>query len=296
MERPAPDGAPHGEVAEDPLRHAHLWSLPDGTGLHAPRGQLVREEGTGRACCHLCGRWFRSLGSHLRAHGWTAEAYREAMGVCATHPLTAPDVSSAIAARQSRAYRRDPEVRARLAIGQDLARTGELGRSAADGEAYARDRSPRTEARNDALHRGRQTAARRRAGELRVRLTALGYRDLSTYLRDAHGAGTTLEELAAATGLGRARLREAMVEAGVTPRRQGFNRPDARRSRARTADAVAAARVGTDDLLGWLVRRRDEGLTLDRLGTAVGRSGRWVRWRLERAEDLTTAQRQARGA
>ena len=36
--------------------HAHLWSLLDGTGLHAPYGQLVIESGTGRVCCHLCGR------------------------------------------------------------------------------------------------------------------------------------------------------------------------------------------------------------------------------------------------
>ena len=46
--------------------HAHLWSLPDGTGVHAPYGQLVAEADTGRICCHLCGRWFISLGSHLR--------------------------------------------------------------------------------------------------------------------------------------------------------------------------------------------------------------------------------------
>lgn len=64
--------------------HAHLWTLPGGTGLHAPYGQLVRDPTTGRVCCHLCGRWFRSLGSHLRRHGLSATSYREAVGLCRT--------------------------------------------------------------------------------------------------------------------------------------------------------------------------------------------------------------------
>lgn len=55
-----------------PVRHAHLWVLSDGTGLHAPPGTLTRDDETGR----LCGRWFRSLGSHVRAHGYTADTYR----------------------------------------------------------------------------------------------------------------------------------------------------------------------------------------------------------------------------
>lgn len=285
-----PDASAPGVPAS--ADHQHLWSLPDGTGLHARRGQLVREEGTGRACCHLCGRWFRSLGSHLRAHGWTAAAYREAMGLCATHPLTSPDLSSAIARRQSRAYRQDPQVRSRLAVGQDLARTGELRRLVRDAPgagADVRDRPQQVEIRHDALRRGRETTARRRAAELRARLDALGARDLATYLRDAYCAGATIEELASTTGLGRTSLLAAMVEAGIAPRPQGFNSVTARRSRARSADAAAAARVGTDDLLAWLVRRSGEGWTLAQLGAAVGHSGRWVRWRLERAGGVTIA-------
>lgn len=70
-------------------RHGHLWSLPDGTGLHAPPGRLVIEEGTGRVCCHLCGWWFTSLGIHVRAHGYTAGTYRQAMGLPRGSALTA---------------------------------------------------------------------------------------------------------------------------------------------------------------------------------------------------------------
>ncbi|MGH3789056.1 MAG: MucR family transcriptional regulator [Pseudonocardiaceae bacterium] len=104
--------------------HCHLWSLPDGTGLHAPYGQLVVESGTGRVCCHLCGRWFVSLGGHLRRHGHTAESYRAAMGLCRGRPLVAAYLSQSIATRQSEAYRRSPALRARLAVGQELSRTG----------------------------------------------------------------------------------------------------------------------------------------------------------------------------
>ena len=79
--------------------HGHLWSLADGTGLHAPYGQLVVESGTGRICCHLCGRWYVALGGHLRAHGHTADSYREAMGLCRSRPLVAEALSRSIAAR-----------------------------------------------------------------------------------------------------------------------------------------------------------------------------------------------------
>ncbi|MBV9729784.1 MAG: MucR family transcriptional regulator [Pseudonocardiales bacterium] len=79
--------------------HGHLWSLSDGTALHAPYGQLVTESGTGRVCCHLCGRWYVSLGGHLRTHGHTADSYRETMGLCRSRPLVAEALSRSIATR-----------------------------------------------------------------------------------------------------------------------------------------------------------------------------------------------------
>lgn len=117
----APPESPRGV-----LTHGHLWSRPDGTGLHAPAGELVLEAGTGRICCHLCGRWFVSLGSHVRRHGCTAASYREALGLCRSRPLVAAVLSRSIATRQGAVYRRSPALRARLAVGQQLAKTGEL--------------------------------------------------------------------------------------------------------------------------------------------------------------------------
>jgi hypothetical protein len=95
-------------VVRHESQHARLWSLPDGAGLHAPYGELVVEPGTGRVCCHLCGRWFVSLGGHVRRHGYTADSYRKAMGLCRSRPLVAEALSRSIATRQRLAYQRCP--------------------------------------------------------------------------------------------------------------------------------------------------------------------------------------------
>ncbi len=47
----------------------------------APLVRLLVVDGGERVLCHLCGRAFAMLGAgHLRQHGWTAAAYREAFG------------------------------------------------------------------------------------------------------------------------------------------------------------------------------------------------------------------------
>jgi len=78
-----------------------------------------------------------------------------------------------------------------------------------------------------------------------------------------------------------AELRDEVVATGITVRAPGDTTAVGRRSRAVTADAEAAARLATDDLVGWLRHRRTDGWSRTRLGTAVGHSAQWVRWRLE---------------
>jgi hypothetical protein len=65
-----------------------------------------------------------------------------------------------------------------------------------------------------------------------------------------------------------------MTEAGITARPTGRNTPAGKRSRALAAD-----------LSLWLRQRRLEGWTLGRLGAAVGHSGHWVRWRIDKAAE-----------
>lgn len=270
--------------AEDGHRgtHAHLWTLPDGTGLHAPYGQLVRDPETARVCCHLCGRWFRSLGSHLRRHGYTAAGYREALGLCRTRPMTSDDVSEAISRRQAEAYRHGPELRSRLAEGQQMARSGQLAWRARG--AVGREPAPELAAvRREALRRGRQTLARDCNDVVQARLAELGGSDLGEYLRATYAAGAGLADLRAATGLGTLRLREAMTAAGIVIRRPGDTTPAGRRSRAQASERSAAARVGTDDITDWLAERYAAGSSLSALAEAVGHSWHWVRWRLPAA-------------
>lgn len=256
--------------------HGHLWSSAEGTGLHAPHGELAREDGTGRVCCHLCGQWFRALGSHVRVHGYTAAGYRAEMGLGTRTALTAPEISAGLSARQASRYRASVEVRAAFAVGQAMARTGELGQRSAAARA-AGDRPQRRSARRYALERGRATVAARREEELARRL---GTASLPDHLRRRYAEGASMETLAEESGLGRDRLRQAMDAAGIARRAPGDTSPAGRRSRAVRADAAAAARVGVEDLTGWLARQRAAGRTYTELARAVGHSPPWVRSRL----------------
>ncbi|HJT05083.1 MAG TPA: MucR family transcriptional regulator [Pseudonocardiaceae bacterium] len=195
--------------------HAHLWSLPDGTGLHAPYGQLMAEPASGRICCHLCGRWFVSLGSHLRQHGHTADSYREAMGLCRSRPLVAAALSRSIASRQSAAYRRSPTLRAHLAVGQELSRTGQLARLASTARS---GQAPweLAQVRRATLDAGRITMAAQRDRALAHRLRALGFDDLASYLRHAHASGASLRRIARTTRMGWSRMRRELDAAGIT--------------------------------------------------------------------------------
>ncbi|MGH3767535.1 MAG: MucR family transcriptional regulator [Pseudonocardiaceae bacterium] len=194
--------------------HGHLWYAPDGTGLHAPYGQLAVEPGTGRVCCHLCGRWFISLGGHLGKHGHTAESYREMMGLCRNRPLVAENLSRSIATRQSRAYRRSSALRAQLAVGQELSRTGQLATLASTAHS-ASQRPELARLRRAALDAGRMTRAAQRERELGRRLRALGFDDLAGYLRHARAAGESLRSISKVTGLGWVRLRRELAVAGI---------------------------------------------------------------------------------
>jgi hypothetical protein len=195
--------------------HDHLWSLPDGTGLHAPYGQLVIEDGTGRVCCHLCGRWFVSLGSHVRRHGYTANSYRQVMGLCRRRPLVAEVLSHSIATRQRAAYRHSPALRTRLSVGQELAKTGELALLAS--AAHPSSQPPElTRLRRAALDAGRATRSAARDRALAERLRELGFPDLASYLRHAQATGMSLRSLAKTTRLGWARLHRELAATGIT--------------------------------------------------------------------------------
>lgn len=180
-------------------RHAHLWQLPDGTRLHAPVGELRRDPDTGAVCCHLCGRWFQALGSHLRVHGYTADEYRSAFGLYRSRPLTASMLSAAWSERTRVAYAGSPRLRRQLAPGRALAASGELNRRARAGLAGG-EPAQRHEEQQRRLAAGRATRTRRAEQAVAGRLSALGAADLACYLRTAYAGGANLDQLREATG------------------------------------------------------------------------------------------------
>lgn len=261
--------------------HLHLWTLADGTGLHAPYGHLVRDTDSGRVCCHLCGRWFVALGAHVRVHGYTTDVYRTAMGLRSSQGLVAASLSGQLRRRQAARYEADAEVRQALGIGQAMARSGQLAWRRRAPTASQPEPAQRVRERGEQLAAGRASQDAARHQQLAGRLAALGAKDLPSYLRSAYAEGASLDTLAGATGMGWAQLRKALAEAGVQVRPTGINTTEGKRSRALTADARAAAQLGVADLHGWLRDRHAEGWTLVQLGRAVGHSSHWVRWRLD---------------
>jgi hypothetical protein len=272
-----------GGIGADGSGHGHLWVLRDGTAAHAPPGVLTRN-GDGQVACHLCGRWFNHLGLHLRRHGWSADEYREAVGLSLHAPLCSRQLSGEISVRQQHAWDQDPAMRARLDFGHELARSGDLARFAVDA-AHERETTGRTPpatraARGAALAAGRDTTRRERQDQLAQLITDSGALDLPDLLRSAYTDGATLESLAQLTGLGRRRLREALTAAGVTIRRTGRNVPASKQRRSQLVDARVADHVGTTDVRSWLIKQRESGFTLAALARQTGRSIPWVRSRL----------------
>lgn len=278
------DPAPVGPHPTGPAgSHLHLWALADGTLLHAPPGQLSVCPDTGALACHLCGRWFVSLGSHLRVHGHTADTYRADLGLRTTVSLVAAPLAAQLRRRQRTAYREQERVRAQLSPGQQLARSGQLAWRRRAVEATRPEPAQRVTERAAALAAGRATQRQARAARLAALLADLGEPDLGSYLRSAYAAGASLDSLGRRTGLGSARLRRALDDAGVQLRPGGVNTAAGKRSRARDAEARAALVLGVPDLRGWLRARRAEGASLAELARAVGHTSHWVRWRLDDA-------------
>lgn len=65
--------------------------LADGTPYFAPLGEMAYDSDEDRVQCHLCGGWFRIVGSsHLISkHGWSVAEYRRQFGLLAEDPTCA---------------------------------------------------------------------------------------------------------------------------------------------------------------------------------------------------------------
>lgn len=176
--------------------------------LAVPTGVVVRDGP--HVQCHLCGGWYRSVLAHIRVHGWDQRAYREAFGLERREPLEGEITRR----RRSDALRLrrvvDPTVRAGCEAGQELARSGDLTRAAA--EAARGRRQPEQRRRKTLLTlagispEARAAGARRHA-DTRLRRTAaeaagrLGHPDIGSLVRYRVEAGHSLARISRDAGL-----------------------------------------------------------------------------------------------
>ena len=103
--------------------------LADGTPFYAPIGEVLVADA--RVTCHLCGRSFRSVTAHLRAHGWSKERYCTAFGLERTQSLEGHETRKLRSAAFAARLIFEPAVREGSAAGRARARAGELARDAA---------------------------------------------------------------------------------------------------------------------------------------------------------------------
>lgn len=55
-----------------------------------PEGELVYADDGAKVQCHACGRWYGSLVTHVRTHGFDAARYKERYGLARSASLLSP--------------------------------------------------------------------------------------------------------------------------------------------------------------------------------------------------------------
>jgi hypothetical protein len=211
--------------------------------------------------CHLCGRSLRSVPAHLRVHGWTAGAYREAFGLERGQSLEGPDTRKLRAAAFTSRLLFESAVRDGSAAGHKRARAGQLARDAA---AAAKGRRFPEQRRTKAL---RVLAAippeviaqanKERARRHLFRIAALvaqqhGYPDFGAFVLDQVTGGASLAAISRQAGLGKdwlSRHLPVIDPAVAAAARQ--RRPD----RLDVRWLPALARLGFPDVASYLHQR-----------------------------------------
>ena len=183
--------------------------LADGTPCYAPIGEVVIVDGS-LVICHLCGRQLRSVTAHLKAHGWTKEAYCEAFGLERGQSLEGPQTRKLRAAAFTARLVFDASIRDGSAAGRDRARAGELARDAA---TAARGRRIPEQRRRKALRslaavspvavaQANSGRARRRLAEVAAAAARqAGHPDIRTLVLTRAAGGASLAAISREAGL-----------------------------------------------------------------------------------------------
>jgi hypothetical protein len=259
----------------DPERRP-LGTAADGTAYFAPIGEVVAEGDF--VMCHLCGRWLRSVTTHLRSHGWTKVGYCEAFGLERGVSLEGSATRKLRAAAFSARLIFDPAVRAGSERGQARARSGALAQAAA---AAARGRPLPEQRRRKArvaqagrpwpasADANRARAARHLASVAATAAAQGGYADIGALVRARTAEGASLAAIS----------REAGLHKDWLSRHLSRLDPDAAAvARTRTADAddrwlPVLAKLGFADVARYLrVRHDQEHRTVNQIAAEVGMS------------------------
>ena len=291
IEMISPAGAPRRAVTRRPggIRPV-AGVLADGTAYYAPIGEVVVVDDT-LVTCHLCGRSLRSVTAHLKAHGWTKEAYCEAFGLERGQSLESPQTRKLRAAAFAARLVFDASIREGSAAGRQRARSGALTRDAA---TAARGRPIPEQRRRKSLQalasippavvaQANAERARRRLARIAADVARrAGYPDIRTLVLTRVGQGASLAAISREAGLHKDWMSRHLADvdpeaaAAVRPRR-----PD--RWDARWLPAVG--RLGFTDVAGYLRDRHmlqhrtvsaiaaEVGLSHHAVGSALRRHG-----------------------
>jgi AraC-like DNA-binding protein len=254
--RPRP---PAARASGHPVRRV-VDVLADGTPCYAPIGEVVIVDGS-LVTCRLCGRLLRSVTAHLKAHGWTKEAYCEAFGLERGQSLEGPQTRKLRAAAFSARLVFDASIREGSAAGRNRARAGDLARDAA---TAARGRSIPEQRRRKALRslaavspaavaQANSERARRRLAEVaEAAARRAGYPDIRALVLARVADGASLAAISREAGLHKdwlsRHLGDVDPEVAVAVRPLQHGRWDA-------GWRSALSRLGFADVAGYLRER-----------------------------------------
>ncbi|MFB9179118.1 MucR family transcriptional regulator [Dactylosporangium sucinum] len=174
----------------------------------APVGQLLVDGD--RVCCHLCGRWFLSVASHLRHHGWTKAQYIEAFGLEIGNPLSGEATRKRRAAALTARRAVEPVIREAQRAARGRAGDGTLTAAAARaarGRAHPAERLAKTLAALATVDPAARAAGnRRRAERQRARTEAsaaarFGFPTFAEYVADRLASGMSMAAVSREAGL-----------------------------------------------------------------------------------------------
>lgn len=163
--------------------HMPVCRAADGRWLYAPLGALRAVDAGRLVVCHLCGQLLTHISrAHLqRRHQMDLPQYRQLAGLNRKQSLTAPALAARRRREGHRRFTDNEQVRAGLALGQQMARSGDLKALADECRPQASAQSRQSTAHSLAAARAR---ARKEAdARHQVRAVELGFDSVESLLR-----------------------------------------------------------------------------------------------------------------